>query len=488
MAKSLFDQWSGKDFPDLKKALLGKSLEKLLLKIKPGESIFEPANNEKKKQEKQYRGNFIAAVRSHGVAVEAGNSNSCLDKKQLGAAATTQQNWGSKNTKKVALPSYGKRKVTKPLPKRRGVAPVRNSRGLQPKHPSLSRANLGGLNTQNQSEYRVETIKPAPLDGANNFRNFVRSQAGYPGKAIDRAMGITHDGTPMYGDDYINRASQDNLSANLANTPPTLDIPKKVASGATIDAKRLTRKQPGQHQDRGDAVGNIIKLGVIGAAVTAILFLLRDIIGVASFVINVSTVVSTVTNVAQSFIAIFDNIASLLGLSDGLSKPIGDTFEGILNSIFGKEKVEYVKYNFARINTVISAASNLYNRVRSTSRALAEGIEEGAQNTSKIGNALRRAGVVDDKLTVMDEKIAVNVDKSQAKILNEKLTKVNNVSTELAGMSADVKSGKDELKQLAADKIQKEKDEKEKLSESAKANKEATGKPIDVPNLSNRAI
>jgi hypothetical protein len=488
MAKGLFEQWNGADFPDLKKALLGKSLEKLLTEIPKGESIFEPANKEKKRLEQQHRGNFIAMVRSQAVAVAAGNSNSCLDKKQFGAAAAQQQTYAAKVTKKATLPSYGQRRVTKKLPKRRGVAPVRNAAGKQPAAPSISRAAFGGLNSQTASEYKVATVKPQQLDGKRNFTNYVRSQAGYPGKSIDRAIGYTHDGTPQYGDDEINQANQDNVSANLANTPPTLDIPKTVAPGATIDANKIERKQPAQTQPKGDSAGNILVLGAVAVGVTAILFLLRDIIGVASFVINVSTVVSTVTNLAQSFVAIFDNIAALLGLSEGLSKPINETFDSILNNVFGKEKVDYVKYNFARINAVFTAASNVYGRIRSTSRALADGIEEGANNTSRIGNALRRAGVLDDKLTKMDEQIAINVDKSQLKTLNNKLSKVSNVNSELQGITSDVKSSSDELKQLDKDRTEKLKEEAEKKAETDKKEEAVTGKPIEIPNISSRGV
>jgi hypothetical protein len=480
---------TGASFPDLKKAKAAKGLEVLLKKIKPGQSIYKPANDEKKKLEKQYRGDFRAAINSHGVAVAAGNKNSCTDKKQFAAAATDQQTWANKNTKRITLPSYGARRVApKKMPKNRGLSPVANASGKQPAHPSIARAKFGRLNSQNLSEYRVETVKPQKLDVKDNFRNFVAGQAGFKGKEIDKSITISHDGTPLYGDDELNHANQDNVSANLATTPPTLDFPAKVGKGATVDANKLVRAQPGQIQGKGDTLGNIAKLGAIGVAVTAILFLIRDIIGVVGFIINVASLTSTVTNIAQSFLAIFDSVSSLMGLGDGISKPISDTFDGILNNIFGKEKVDYVKYNFARINAVFTAGSNILGKVRSTSVALAAGIETDAQNTSKIGNALRRAGVVDEKLAAMDEKIAVNVDKSQLKILNEKLAKASNVSSELSGIAGDVKTAKDELTQLDKDKAEKEKAEKEAKTEAGKADAAATGKPVEIPNLSGGGV
>jgi hypothetical protein len=480
---------TGANFPDLKKAEAAKGLKDLLKKVKPGHSIFEPVNDEKKKLEKQYRGDFKAAIQSHGIAITVGNSNSCGDKKQFAAGATDQQGWANKNTRKIVLPSYGARTVApKKMPKSRGVSPVANANGQQPQHPSIARAKVGGLNTQTPIEYQLETVTPRKLDGKINFKNFVAGQAGFKGKAIDKSISITHDGTPQYGDDEINQANQDNLSANLANTPPTLDFPSKVSAGATVDASKLARKQPGQIQDKGDTIGNIAKLGVIGVAVTALLFLIRDILGVVAFVMNVASLTSTVTNISQSFLAVFNGIGSLMGLGDEATKPISDTFDGILNNVFGKEKVEYVKYNFARINTVFTAGANVFSKVRSTSAALAAGIEADAQNTSKIGNALRRAGVVDEKLTIMDEKIAVNIDKSQLKILNEKLSKVSNVSSELSGIAGDLKTAKDELTQLEKDKLEKEKAEKESKTEAGKADESATGKKVEVPTLNSGGI
>ena len=480
---------TGASFPDLKKAAAAKGLEDLLKKVKPGQSIYEPANKKKKELEKQYRGDFRAAVMSHGIAVEAGNKNSCFDKKQFAGESISQQNATNRTTARVVLPSYGARRVApKRMPKNRGVAPVVNSNGRQPNHPSISRAKVGGLNAQTPIEYRIETVTPQKLNGRNNFRNFVAGQAGFRGKAIDKSLTISHDGTPHYGDDEINQANQDNVSANLANTPPTLDFPTKVSKGSTIDANKITRSQPGQIQDKGDTMGNIAKLGVIGVAVTALLFLIRDILGMVTFIINIASLTSTVTNISQTFLATFDGISSLMGLGEGLTKPISDTFDGILNNVFGKEKVDYVKYNFARINTVFTAGANVLSKVRSTSVALAQGIEQDAQNTSKIGNALRRAGVVDEKLAAMDEKIAVNIDKSQLKILNEKLAKVSNVSSELSGIAGDLKTAKDELTKIDKDKAEKDKAEKEKTTEVGKADLAATGKPVTLPTLSSGGI
>ena len=101
---------------------------------------------------------------------------------------------------------------------------------------------------------------------------------------------------------------------------------------------------------------------MIGVAVTALLFLIRDILGMVTFIINIASLTSTVTNISQSFLSIFDGIGSLMGLGEGLTKPISETFDGILNNVFGKEKVEYVKYNFARINTVFTAGANEIGR------------------------------------------------------------------------------------------------------------------------------
>jgi hypothetical protein len=480
---------NGASFPDLKKAAAAKGLKELLNKIDTDKSIFEPVNEKRNKLEEQYRGDFKAAVLSHGIAITAGNSNSCADKKQFGAAATDQQKWTNKNTRLIVLPSYEKRKVTpNKMPKSRGISPIANIKGKQPPHPSISNIKLGGINTQTPIEYRLETVTPQTLDGKVNFRNFVAGQAGFKGKAIDKALTITHDGTPHYGDNEINQANQDNLSANLANTPPTLDFPKKVTKGAEINANSLSRSQPGQIQDKGDTIGNLAKLGAIGIIVTGLLFLIRDILGMVTFVINIASLTSTVTNIAQSFLAIFDSLAALMGLGEGVSQPISDVFDGILNNVFGKEKVEYVKYNFARINAVFTAGANVLGKVRSTSAALAQGIETDAQNTSKIGNALRRAGVIDEKLAIMDEKIAINIDKSQLKILNEKLSKVSNISSELSGIASDLKTAKDELKQIDKDKAEKDKTEKDKKSESVKADEAATGKPVEISTLTSGGI
>ena len=155
---------SGASFPDLKKAVAAKGIKALLGKVKPGESIYDPVNEKKKELEKQYRGDFRAAVASHGIAIKAGNSNSCGDKKQFASAATDQQNWANQNTRRIILPSYGARKVTpKKMPRSRGLSPVATRNNEQPQHPSIARAKFGGLNAQAPIEYKLETIKPQKL-------------------------------------------------------------------------------------------------------------------------------------------------------------------------------------------------------------------------------------------------------------------------------------------------------------------------------------
>uniref|UniRef100_UPI00286A60C7 hypothetical protein n=1 Tax=Chamaesiphon sp. OTE_75_metabat_556 TaxID=2964692 RepID=UPI00286A60C7 len=66
MAKAWLNEiLTGANFPDLKKAAAATGLKELLKKVKTGDSIFEPVNDEKKKLEKQYRGDFRASIASH---------------------------------------------------------------------------------------------------------------------------------------------------------------------------------------------------------------------------------------------------------------------------------------------------------------------------------------------------------------------------------------------------------------------------------------
>jgi hypothetical protein len=136
---------TGESFPDLKKMREAKGIEDLVKQVKPGDSIYQAANDEKKRLEKQYRGDFRAAVASHGEAIEAGNANSCADKKQFGGAATAQQKYTNANTRQVTLPSYGARRVApRKLPKNRGAAPVKDSTGRIRLRRSSHRNWLGG--------------------------------------------------------------------------------------------------------------------------------------------------------------------------------------------------------------------------------------------------------------------------------------------------------------------------------------------------------
>ena len=194
---------------------------------------------------------------------------------------------------------------------------------------------------------------------------------------------------------------------------------------------------------------------------------------------QIQTLVSTVTNISSSFLAIFNNISALFGLGKDVSKPIEETFDAMFNNAFGKENVDYVKFQLAKVNSIFTAGSNILKSLTSASNTLGNAVETNANNTSKIGNALKAAGVLDEKMKWMDEQIQVKIE-GMGKLteLNNSLNTVESVSTNLQSITKDLLTSKQEL-----DKLDKDYEEKKKQSSEGVAKAEETHTDKEVVEI-----
>ena len=465
---TLFDmlqKFNRSDFPDLDKAEKAVGLDTL---VKIGTPPAKLAQKEQKKLEKQLATDFCSFQMSLGTATARGNENSCVDKHQADAIDTQLGNWQAKR-----VPQSVGRQPTKPyrasrakLPKAVAVAPG----GRAATSLASTRINYGAVSAQ-PKVWTVPVIKPTP-DKEKRERTadkFVKAQAGQRGAAVgDAALVFDSNGIPYPGDSYLDRARLSNQSANLASaTPPVLEPPKSITSKVVSDGK-MKRGANGQIAPQSNTAGNLMALAGIAAVVGAIMLALQYVVQIVAFVFNIQQLMLTCNNIASSFTALFSTIGSFLGLGDDVAKPLSDNIDGILNNVFGKEKVSYVKYQWAKVSAVYSSASNVLSGLRNVSNTLGNAVETGANSAGRIGNGLKAAGFLDQNLAAFDEKVSATQQKSKLTDVGTALQVADGASSSLSQAAADIKTGHQELEQIDKDFAEKKAEADKHVTEADK--------------------
>lgn len=477
----------GSKFPDLFKAGLGKSLEDFVKGLMDkDQELFGLAQKTKDKLRKQKDIDLKNFLVSQAGAIDRGNKNSCDARHNFMKVAKDL----AKRVKPIVLPSTkrkpatGKRNPGRKLPKTRSGSP---SRGAKSRPPSIGRSSVNQsiASAVNSRPYIVQPVSnsSSSAKSTRNVNQFTRAHSGLRGTSIgDRAVVFTANGTPMYGDSYMDKNVAENLAANQATAnAPLSQIPSKVKVVAPISANPLQQQPRANVAPKSANVAGMLVLGGIAAAVTAVLFFFQHVLLFVQFILQVSQATATITNIASSFVAILNNIGSLLGLGEDILEPIENTFDSILNNVFGKEKTEYVKFQFAKISGAFVAGQNILGSLGGFKNKLTGLVTRNADNTSKIGNALKTVGMIADTETWMNENNRVNSAASQFK---DKLESVSGLSSNLSDITETVKSSKQQIDStFKSDSEEKKKDDEgettatEKYSEPDNPDAEAITEP-----------
>jgi hypothetical protein len=476
---ALFDalqQFDRSNFPNLDAAEGAVGLETL---ITPGRPSAKIAADEQDKQEKQLGKDFCSFALSLKTATERGGENACADKGQYEKIDDQLGKWQTRNSASSIKrqPTRAYTAVPK-LPKSVSIAPG----APRPRSLSATRVNHGAVSKQ-PGVYYVPTIKPDIDKDRQNRQaaNFIRAQAGQRGVAVgDAAVVLGASGQPYPGSSYLDRADRYNQSANLASsTPVVVEAPRSIKAKSIGKAKK-PGAEAGQIAPQSNTAGNIMALLGIAGVITGIMFALQYVVSTVAFIFNMQSLLTTCNNIAASFSALFNTIGSLLGLTEDISKPLDDTMSGILNSAFGKERVDYVKYQWAKVSSALSAAGNVINSFRGVSSALGNAIETGTNNTGKIGNALRAMGFFDRTIAAFEENVSAKQSESKLVRVDASLQVAATASTALSQAASDIKTGREEQEALDKEFGEKQKSSKENKSEIEKRDGAA---PVTVPNF-----
>jgi hypothetical protein len=474
----------GSEFPNLKKANLLKKLEDLVNGLMSNDKeFFKLAQDKKVKLRKQREIDLKSFLISQKNAIDRGNQNACDARHNFNQVATNQ----NIKVKPISIPSSsrksatGKGKSKTNLPPTKSATPTSGGR----RSPSLAKAKLNqptGKAVSTRSHF-IEAVETS-LNSAKSQRNmsqFVKAQSGERGTSLgDRAIVFSANGTPHYGDSYLDKNVHENLSANQATSNiPLSQIPSRIEKGKPISANPLQQQPRANVAPKSDSVGNMLVLGGIAAAVTAVLFLFQYVLMFVQLILQISSVTSTITNIAGSFVAILNNVGSLFGLGEGVVDPLSKTMDSILNNTFGLEKVSYVKYQFAKISSAFVAGSNLMNQVSGMTNSVGKVAEDNANNTSKIGNALKSMGMLKDAEPWMNENNKVSGGLNS---LGGKLDSVSGLASSLGAITTEVKTAKKSQEDLDKEYATKQKEIKESVAKSSDKNSDKIIPDLNIFN------
>lgn len=123
--------------------------------------------------------------------------------------------------------------------------------------------------------------------------------------------------------------------------------------------------------------------------------------------IDLLTLVSVLHNaaflsreIAETLLFAISNILSTVGIKDENDNPLdlnallGQSIENFLKSVLGEDVYNDTRDSWLKANRIIQVGTSIIWTMRSMMDSLGEVVEYTAENTGKIGNALRRWGVV----------------------------------------------------------------------------------------------
>lgn len=174
-------------------------------------------------------------------------------------------------------------------------------------------------------------------------------------------------------------------------------------------------------------------------------------------------------NLGESLSTLLDNGLNILGLKDEEGEPlnIGATLSNaasnVVKSIIGESTYNGINAAWKKLSAIYTAAVNIYELLLNNLAGIAEGLEIIGNYTGKIGNALKRGGVVlenayqwmDENLRVKTGKLAV-IDRiseglENATEVTDNLTEVTEVVIETSETFNQINSELDEVKEKIAE-------------------------------------
>lgn len=216
-------------------------------------------------------------------------------------------------------------------------------------------------------------------------------------------------------------------------------------------------------------------------------------------IVNYLTFVATMHNalmlsnsIAQTLFSAIDNLASLVGINmkdaEGnqinFSQSIKNTATNWLKLMFGEETIANVNKTWNAANRIYQAASNMYSSMRSMWDSARSIGEWTAENTGKIGNALKKFGVVgDNAYRWMPEQVNAQSQMMQRlENLEEAASGIEMITSEVVSIQdnlKEIKEQREEFDKAIKDVLPKERVDNEPVKKAKEEAKESS-KALEV--------
>ena len=148
-------------------------------------------------------------------------------------------------------------------------------------------------------------------------------------------------------------------------------------------------------------LGDKIPGGLSGKLVVGFKWLHLDrVLNVLTFIATVQNHLMLSNDIGQTLIGAINNGLQLIGLKDDKQQPINvgqiisGTIENLIKGIVGTENYATLSAQWAKANRIYQASTNVLNSFMGLTQTVLQAAEMIAAHTGKIGNALRKGGVV----------------------------------------------------------------------------------------------
>jgi hypothetical protein len=189
---------------------------------------------------------------------------------------------------------------------------------------------------------------------------------------------------------------------------------------------------------------------------------------------NLGSTLSELTGLALQTVGIKDEEDNAINVGAILGK----TVENLVKGVVSEEVYNGTKTTWNKLNRIVQTASQVIWTVRSMADSAREVAEWSAENTGKIGNALKRWGVVgENAYKWMPERItAQNKWSRQIDKFKEGVSGIDDAASSLTGALSEVRSIQEEANELKDQKTEFDKAIKEAIPKDRVDNDKAKEK------------
>ena len=195
--------------------------------------------------------------------------------------------------------------------------------------------------------------------------------------------------------------------------------------------------------------------------------------------LNLLTYVNTLHNaymlsngLSQTLFSMVSNVLAAVGIKDAENNPldiaaiVGKSVDAYAKSVLGVSTVDGIKAEWKKYNRIYQAAANLLSAFQSIGQSILGAMEVIGSMVGKIGNAMRKWGVVGEKAFGWMN----NTPNYQSPFFIA-LEKVETITSNIDSIASSVLSGQDSVTQLQTQKA--ELDKSLKQDEGSKQGKES---------------